>query len=134
VFWPIIFLVCSIALLGSIIGRLFKGYRIRANRLLVASFVGMVLSALFGIIQKDFEARQKGFLDASDLNAAKQAGINDPAFWKTHRERLEKEAQEAKAAEERAKSEETKAQAERVKAEQQKAQEQASARAQTSLP
>jgi hypothetical protein len=87
------------------------------------SFVVMVFSAVMGVRQGDLEARQKGFLDAADMRAAKEAGIADPAAWQSRREQLAKQTQEAERAEaeranaEQTKAEQAKAEAERARAE-----------------
>jgi hypothetical protein len=130
--WPFIFLGCLLTLLGSfigiVLGYFFKKVARLAKLVFVASLIGMIISIVMGIRQDDWEAQQKGFLDALDLRAAKQAGIAAPAIWKTNREQLEKETQEAKrAADERVKAEQAKAEAERAKAEQEEAEERAKA-------
>jgi len=75
----------------------------------------MVFSAVMGVRQGDLEAQQKGFLDAAEMRAAKDAGIIDPAARQSRRERLAMQIQEAERAEsERAKAEQ--AEAERARA------------------
>jgi hypothetical protein len=118
--WPFLFLLCLISFLSSIIGLFFRPIRRKAKLIAFASVVAMVFSAVMGVRQGDLEAQQKGFLDAADMHAAKDAGIIDPAAWQSRRERLAMQTQEAERAEsERAKAEQ--AEAERAKAEAERA-------------
>jgi hypothetical protein len=99
---------------------ILQSFRRKAKLIALASFVGMVFAAVMVVREGGLEAQQKGFLDAADMRAAKEAGIIDPTAWQSRRDQLAKQTQETERAEsERAKAEQ--AEAERAKAEAERA-------------
>lgn len=100
----IIALLSTVALLASVVGIFMKRHRRKARWALPISLI--VLLGALGTIGNN-EARQLGFIDATDKTRAEEAGFTSADAWAAERERLaaERAEEERIAAEDRAEAE-----------------------------
>jgi hypothetical protein len=111
-------LIIVLAVLGALptgLALLFrKGKRLLGVKIMLVGLIGFVAGAFLGAHGADQQAREAGWMSASDRRAANEAGFSDPKLWhaKLEADRL---VAEAKAEQERAAAAQ---EAARVKAEQ----------------
>lgn len=88
-------LLSTLMFVGSLFSFLFKRFRWKGAWVTLGSVVIFFVAAIMGGQEIDEKARQNGFSSAADARSASDAGVTDPAEWRSRREAKEKAAAQA---------------------------------------